>query len=62
MRNIHQNLCLAFVYNVLSVLVASGALSPWLGWALSPMAANLAMTLSSLSVIANALRLRHLSL
>ena len=59
MRNIHQNLFAAFVYNVLSVPVAAGVLSSWSGWALSPMAASLAMTLSSLVVIANALRLRR---
>lgn len=62
MRNIRQNLFLAFVYNVLSVPVAAGVSSPWWGWTLSPMAASLAMTLSSLLVIANALRLRRISL
>ena len=58
MRNVRQNLCLAFLYNVLAIPVASGALYPWLGHVTSPMLAAAAMSLSSLSVIANALRLR----
>ncbi len=56
--NIRQNLFFAFIYNVVSVPVAAGVLYPWLGWLLSPMLAATAMTFSSVSVIANALRLR----
>jgi Cu+-exporting ATPase len=59
MRNIRQNLFFAFVYNVLGVPIAAGVLYPVLGLLLSPMVASAAMTLSSVSVIANALRLRH---
>jgi Cu+-exporting ATPase len=62
MRNIRQNLVWAFLYNVLGVPVAAGALYPVFGLVLSPMLASAAMTLSSVSVIANALRLRRLSL
>jgi Cu+-exporting ATPase len=62
MRNIRQNLFFAFVYNVVGVPVAAGALYPFLGLALSPMLASAAMTLSSVSVIANALRLRRIAL
>ena len=62
MRNIRQNLWFAFVYNVVGVALAAGVLYPWLGWLLSPMIASAAMTMSSLSVIGNALRLRHLRL
>jgi Cu+-exporting ATPase len=58
MRNIRQNLFFAFVYNALGVPVAAGILYPWLGLLLSPMIAAAAMSLSSVSVIANALRLR----
>ena len=58
MRNIRQNLFFAFVYNVLGVPVAAGVLYPVLGLLLSPMIASAAMTFSSVSVIANALRLR----
>jgi Cu+-exporting ATPase len=58
MTNIRQNLFLAFVYNALGVPVAAGALYPVLGWLLSPMVAAAAMSLSSVSVITNALRLR----
>jgi cation transport ATPase len=57
MRNIRQNLGLAFVYNALGVPIAAGVLYPWLGVLLSPMIASAAMSLSSVSVIANALRL-----
>jgi Cu+-exporting ATPase len=62
LRNIRQNLILAFVYNALAVPVAAGALYPIFGVTLSPMIASAAMTLSSLSVIANALRLRSTKL
>jgi Cu+-exporting ATPase len=62
MRNIRQNLVWAFVYNVLGVPVAAGALYPLLRVLLSPMIASAAMSLSSVSVIANALRLRRVEL
>jgi Cu+-exporting ATPase len=62
MRNIRQNLFFAFLYNVLGVPIAAGVLYPVSGLLLSPMIASAAMTLSSVSVIANALRLRHLRL
>ncbi len=58
MRTVRQNLGLAFLYNVLAIPVAAGALYPLLGHVTSPMLAAAAMTLSSLSVIANSLRLR----
>jgi Cu+-exporting ATPase len=58
MRNIRQNLVLAFVYNVLGVPIAAGALYPAFGLLLSPVMAAAAMSLSSVSVIGNALRLR----
>jgi Cu+-exporting ATPase len=58
MRNIRQNLVLAFVYNVVGIPIAGGALFPLLGVLLSPMIASAAMSLSSVSVIGNALRLR----
>lgn len=58
MRNIRQNLFLAFVYNSLGVPLAAGALYPVFGWLLNPMWAGGAMALSSVSVITNALRLR----
>jgi Cu+-exporting ATPase len=58
-RNIQQNLVLAFVYNAVCVPVAAGALYPKLGITLSPMIAAAAMSASSISVIANALRLRR---
>ncbi len=61
MRNIRQNLALAFVYNAVGIPIAAGVLYPWLGWLLSPMVASAAMSLSSVSVIANALRLRRAS-
>ena len=62
MRNIRQNLWWAFIYNALGVPIAAGVLYPVLGVLLSPMIASAAMSLSSVSVIANALRLRWLSL
>jgi Cu+-exporting ATPase len=62
MRNIRQNLVFAFGYNVLGVPVAAGVLYPIFGVLLSPMIAALAMSLSSVSVIANALRLRSVRL
>ena len=58
MRNIRQNLFLAFIYNSLGVPVAAGVLYPFFGLLLSPMIAAAAMSLSSLSVVGNALRLR----
>ncbi len=61
-RNIHQNLFFAFVYNVIGVPIAAGALYPAFGIVLSPMIAALAMSLSSLSVVTNALRLRRVRL
>jgi Cu+-exporting ATPase len=62
MRNIRQNLFFAFIYNTLGVPVAAGVLYPVFGLLLSPMIAAAAMSLSSVSVIANALRLRHVQL
>jgi Cu+-exporting ATPase len=62
MRNIWQNLFFAFVYNFLGVPIAAGVLYPLFGLLLSPMLASAAMTFSSVSVIANALRLRKLKL
>jgi P-type Cu+ transporter len=62
MRNIRQNLFFAFVYNVLGVPIAAGVLYPFLGLLLSPIIASAAMSLSSVSVVANALRLRHVRL
>ena len=59
MRNVRQNLFLAFVYNVLGVPVAAGLLYPVFGILISPMWAGAAMTRSSLSVVGNALRLRQ---
>ena len=59
MRNIRQNLFFAFVYNLLGVPIAAGVLYPFFGLLLSPMIAAAAMSLSSVSVVANALRLRR---
>ena len=61
-RNIRQNLLFAFVYNLLGVPLAAGVLYPFLGILLSPMVASAAMSLSSVSVITNALRLRKIAL
>jgi Cu+-exporting ATPase len=62
MRNIRQNLFFAFIYNTLGVPIAAGVLYPVFGLLLSPIIASAAMTFSSVSVIANALRLRKLTL
>ena len=62
MRNIRQNLFFAFVYNALGVPIAAGVLYPLFGLLLNPMIAAAAMSLSSVSVIANAARLRSLPL
>ena len=62
LRNIRQNLLFAFLYNALGVPVAAGLLYPFFGWLLSPMLASAAMSFSSVSVIANSLRLHRLSL
>jgi Cu+-exporting ATPase len=58
-RNVKQNLILAFVYNTIGIPIAAGVLYPALGLLLNPMVASVAMSLSSVSVITNALRLRH---
>ncbi|MBA3651566.1 MAG: cadmium-translocating P-type ATPase [Chthoniobacterales bacterium] len=62
MSNIRQNLFFAFIYNSLGVPIAAGILYPWFGILLSPIIAGAAMSLSSVSVIANALRLRKVDL
>jgi Cu+-exporting ATPase len=62
MRNIRQNLLFAFVYNTVGIPVAAGVLYPVFGVLLSPIIAGAAMSLSSVSVVANALRLRRTSL
>ncbi len=62
LRNIRQNLLFAFLYNALGIPLAAGALYPFFGLLLSPMVAGAAMSLSSVSVIANALRLRGIEL
>ena len=59
MRRIRENLFWAFFYNCLGIPLASGVLSAWLGWNLDPMFAAAAMSISSLTVVTNALRLRH---
>ena len=61
-RNIHQNLAFAFLYNSLGVPIAAGVLYPYFGWLLSPVIAAAAMSLSSVSVISNALRLHRAAL
>jgi Cu+-exporting ATPase len=61
MRNIRQNLFFAFIYNALGVPIAAGVLYPFFGLLLSPMIAGAAMSFSSVSVIANALRLRKMN-
>jgi Cu+-exporting ATPase len=62
LQNIRQNLFFAFVYNILGVPIAAGVLYPFVGLLLSPMIASAAMSFSSVSVIANALRLRKASI
>ncbi len=62
MANIKQNLAFAFLYNALGIPIAAGLLYPVFGWLLSPMIAGAAMSLSSVSVIANALRLARVRL
>lgn len=62
MRNIRENLVLAFIYNVLCIPIAAGVFYPFTGWLLSPMLAAAAMSLSSVSVIANSFRLRNTQL
>jgi Cu+-exporting ATPase len=62
MRNIRQNLFFAFIYNSAGVPIAAGILYPFLGLLLSPMIAAAAMSLSSVSVIGNSLRLRSIEL
>ena len=62
MKNIRQNLFFAFIYNFLGVPIAAGILYPWFGILLNPMIASAAMALSSVSVVANALRLRKKSI
>jgi Cu+-exporting ATPase len=57
-RNIKQNLAFAFLYNAIGIPIAAGVFYPIFGWLLSPMLASAAMSFSSISVIANALRLR----
>jgi len=62
MRNVRQNLFFAFIYNALGIPIAAGVLYPFFGLLLSPIIAGAAMSLSSVSVIANALRLRSMKL
>ena len=62
MRTVRQNLFFAFAYNVIGIPIAAGVLVPFTGWMLSPILASLAMALSSISVVTNALRLRGFSI
>ena len=62
LRNIRQNLFWAFAYNVAGLPLAAGALHPLFGWLMNPMFAGAAMSLSSITVVCNALRLRRLKL
>jgi len=62
MSNIRQNLFFAFIYNALGIPIAAGVLYPFFGLLLSPIIAGIAMSFSSVSVIANALRLRAMRL
>ena len=62
MKNIKKNLFFAFIYNTLGVPIAAGVLFPIFGLLLSPMIAALAMSFSSVSVIANALRLKNIKI
>jgi Cu+-exporting ATPase len=57
-----QNLFWAFAYNILMIPLAAGAFVPWTGWQLSPVLASAAMSASSVSVLANSLRLRGMRL
>ena len=61
-KNIRQNLAFAFLYNIIGIPIAAGVFFPIFGWLLSPMLASAAMSFSSVSVIANALRLRRVTL
>jgi Cu+-exporting ATPase len=62
LRNIKQNLFWAFAYNLLGLPLAAGVFYPFTGWLLHPMFAGAAMSLSSITVVANALRLRRVRL
>jgi Cu+-exporting ATPase len=62
LRNIRQNLFWAFAYNTLGLPLAAGAFYPLCGWLLQPMVAGAAMSLSSITVVCNALRLRQVRL
>jgi cation transport ATPase len=59
LRNIRQNLFWAFFYNLIGIPIAAGVFFPFFGWTLSPMFAAAAMSLSSVSVVSNALRLKR---